>query len=171
MSRTLKITPTESVAVRRSTPELLEVEATYGPVGRPPPKHFHPNQDEHFEVLDGKVRVRTHEEDRTLSAGDAIDIPRGTVHQMWNPGSEPARVLWQTLPAGRTQQWFASIDALHRTGRVGRGGMPGPLAFGVLLTEYRDTFRLAAGPEPLVRGALAVLALLGRLRGYRPVRA
>jgi hypothetical protein len=49
--------------------------------------------------------------------------------------------------------------------------MPGPLAFGVLLTEYRDTFRLAAGPEPLVRGALAVLALLGRLRGYRPVRA
>jgi hypothetical protein len=27
-------------------------------------------------------------------------------------------------------------------------------------------FRLAVGPEPLVRGALAVLAPLGRMRGY-----
>lgn len=31
-------------------------------------------------------------------------------------------------------------------------------------------FRLAVGPEPLVRGALAVLAPLGRMRGYGPHR-
>ena len=45
---TLKIGPTESVTVRESTPELLELEATWGPGGSPPPKHFHPAQDEHF---------------------------------------------------------------------------------------------------------------------------
>ena len=46
--------------------------------------------------------------------------------------------------------------------------MPGPLAFAALLTEYDDVFRLAAGPEPVVRGALAALAPLGRMRGYGP---
>ena len=51
MSRTLKITPTESVTVRVSTPELLEVEATYALAGKEPPKHYHPSQDEHFEVV------------------------------------------------------------------------------------------------------------------------
>jgi quercetin dioxygenase-like cupin family protein len=166
MARTLKITPTESVTVRESGPEALEVEATYGEAGKPPPKHFHPGQDEHFEVLAGRLRVRAGDEDRTLQAGDEIDIPRGTVHQMWNPGPDEARVLWQTRPAGRTEEWFAAIDRLHREGKVGRNGMPGPLAFAALLTEYDDVFRLAAGPEPVVRGALAALAPLGRMRGY-----
>ena len=90
---------------------------------------------------------------------------------MWNAGDEPARMLWQTRPAGRTEEWFRSIDALHREGRVGSNGMPGPLAFGVLLTEYRDVFRLAVGPEPVVRAGLAMLAVLGRLRGYSTTAA
>jgi quercetin dioxygenase-like cupin family protein len=171
MPQTLKITPTESVTVRRSTPDLLEVEATYGPATKPPPKHLHPSQDEHFEVLSGTMRARVGDQDRTLSSGEVIDIPRGAVHQMWNPGTEPARVVWQTRPGGRTEEWFTSIDALYREGRVGRNGMPGPLAFGTLLTEYRDVFRLAAGPEPLVRCVLAVLAVFGRMRGYGPARA
>jgi hypothetical protein len=58
------------------------------------------------------------------------------------------------------------IDALHREGRVGRNGMPGPLAYGVFLTEYRDVFRLAA-PDLLTRPVLGILGAIGRLRGYR----
>jgi hypothetical protein len=87
---------------------------------------------------------------------------------MWNPGSEPARVRWQTRPRGRTEQWFRSVDALHREGKVGRNGMPGPLAFGALLSEYDDVLRLAVGPGPLVQGAITLLGALGRARGYRP---
>jgi len=166
MSRALKITPTESVAIKRSTPELLEVEATYAPASKPPPKHLHPRQDERFEVLAGMVQVRVADREYALHAGEVVEIPRSTAHQMWNPSGELARVLWQTRPGGRTEQWFTAIDALHREGRVGGDGMPGPLAFGVLLTEYRDVFRLAMRPEPLVRGGLAFLALLGRARGY-----
>jgi hypothetical protein len=36
--RTLKLTPTESVEIHVSTPEALQVEATYGSASRPPPK-------------------------------------------------------------------------------------------------------------------------------------
>src|SRR4051812_2619725 len=35
----------------RITPELLEMEAFYSGAGPFPPEHFHPRQDEHFEVL------------------------------------------------------------------------------------------------------------------------
>jgi hypothetical protein len=73
-------------------------------------------------------------------------------------------VVWQTSPGGRTERWFRAIDRLQREGRVGKNGMPGPVAFGVLLTEYRDVFQLAARPRAVVRTGLAALALLGRGR-------
>ena len=168
MGERLTITSSESVEIRESGPELLEVEATYGPGGKPPPPHWHPAQDERFEVIEGSLRVRTPERERTLKAGDEIEISREAVHQMWNPHDAPARVRWRTRPAGRTERWFRAIDRLHREGRVGRNGMPGPLAFGVLLTEYDDTFRLDAKPQFLVRGVLRGLGAIGRLRGYSP---
>ncbi|HEX3589035.1 MAG TPA: cupin domain-containing protein [Pseudonocardiaceae bacterium] len=171
MTKTLTITPSESVTVLSSTPDLLEMEATYASAGHPPPRHWHPSQDEHFEVLSGSVRVTAGEVDRVLTAGERIDIPHGTVHQFWNESTEPATVRWLVRPAGRSVDWFTSIDALQRTGRVGRDGMPGILAFAVFLTEYRDVFRLATPAAPLVRAALALLARLGRLCGYRPTRA
>jgi mannose-6-phosphate isomerase-like protein (cupin superfamily) len=168
MADSLKITPSESVEIHKSSPELLEVEATYGPDGKAPPAHWHPAQEEHFEVIEGRLRVRTPEGERTLAAGDEIEIPREAVHQMWNPHEVPAKVRWQTRPAGRTERWFRALDRLHREGRVGRNGMPGPLAFGVMLTEYDDTFRLDAKPQFLVRGLLRGLGAIGRLRGYSP---
>jgi quercetin dioxygenase-like cupin family protein len=168
MPETLNLTPSETVTVRSHTPDALEVEGRYGPEGKPPPKHFHPDQDEHFEVLEGSLITRVDGVERTLATGDTIDIPRGAVHQMWNPGAEPARVVWTTRTAGRTLEWFETLGALQREGRVAGNGLPGPLAFAAYLTEYRDVIRLAAGPAtPLVGGLLAALSPLGRMRGYR----
>ena len=110
--------------MRTNTPELLELEATFEPIEYRPPRHWHPDQDEHFEVYEGTLTASVNGREVVLHAGDTLDIPRGTVHAMWNAGSERARVLWQVRPAGRTAQWFASIDAVHK---VGRGGMPGIL--------------------------------------------
>ena len=82
----------------------------------------------------------------------------------------PARALWRSEPAGRTAQWFTDLHELRASGRVGRNGMPGPLAFGVYLTEYDDVIRLA-GPQLPIRAALAGLGAIGRLRGYRPSKS
>lgn len=169
MTRTLKITPSEHVTVKTHTPELLELEATFAPVEHRPPKHWHPSQDEHFEVLEGTLTANVDGRELVLRAGETLDIPRGAVHQMWNGSTERARVRWQIRPAGRTYQWFAGIDAVHQSGRVGRDGMPGILAYAVFLTEFRDVFRLATPAAPVVRALLATLAPIGRLRGYRPI--
>ncbi len=167
MATILKLTANESVTLRKDTAGALEAEARYGPCGNPPPMHWHPAQDEHFEILEGSIRVHAGVEGRTLGPAETIDIPRGTRHRMWNPDEAQARVLWRTSPPGRTLAWWRELDALQRSGRVDSRGMPALLPMAVLVSEYADVFRLG-GPQPLVRGALAALAVVGRARGHRP---
>lgn len=163
LSETLTLTPTEAVTIRSSSEDALLVEATYAPGGSPPPKHLHPSQDEHFRILEGGLRVRVDGEQRDLSAGEELTVPRGAVHQMWNPGAAATRVEWCVSPPGRTEQWFRAVDALYSTGQVPPGKMPSPLDFAGLLREYEDVIRLA-GPAPLIRPALSILAAVGRAR-------
>jgi mannose-6-phosphate isomerase-like protein (cupin superfamily) len=167
MAETLRLTGSETVTIRESTSELLEVEGNWGGGGKAPPAHYHPDQDEHFELLEGRLKLKVEREEHELGPGAKVDIPRETPHQMWNPFDHPARASWQTRPALRTEDWFRAIDRLHREGRVGKNGMPGPLAFGLFLSEYRDVFRLASPPDFVARPLLGVLGLLGVMRGYR----
>jgi len=44
---------------------------------------------------------------------------------------------------------------------------PSAMAFATLLSEYRDCFRLAVGPDPLVGPVIAGLGAIGRRRGKR----
>ena len=134
MGATLKLTPIQSITVVRSEPELLEVETEYAANGIAPPKHFHPEQDERFEVLGGTLRVNVDGDERDLAAGDTIEIPRGAVHQMWNPGEVPARVRWQTIPAGRTEEFFTSMDEINREDRLEE--------FPSVVERFEDTFVL-----------------------------
>jgi mannose-6-phosphate isomerase-like protein (cupin superfamily) len=165
MPEELRLTPSESVTVTSSTPDALVVEATYGPGGKPPPRHYHPAQDEHFEVLEGRMTFRLGSVERELEAGEEIDIPQGVSHQVWNPNDEPARVTWETRPALRTERWFRGVDAIVREAG---GKTPSPLAFATLLSEYGDCFRLAVGPYVLVAPVIKALGAVGRLRGHRP---
>jgi mannose-6-phosphate isomerase-like protein (cupin superfamily) len=137
---TLQLSPGSTLTVREAGTEALVVEALYSPGGSPPPAHLHPNQAEHFEVLEGSVTTFVDGRERVLHASDTLDIPARAVHQMWNPGSEPARVLWRTRPAGRTLEWFQVLDELQREGRVLRDGVEVPGT--ELLAEYRDVFQL-----------------------------
>src|SRR3712207_5804612 len=102
-----RLTPTESVTVLRNEPEAIEVEGRWDPGAGPPPKHFHPDQDERFEVLEGTLCARVDGVEHRLETGEVLDIPRGTVHQIWNGGEAAARATWRTAPAGRTGLWFA----------------------------------------------------------------
>jgi mannose-6-phosphate isomerase-like protein (cupin superfamily) len=140
MGERLKLGPHDSMEIHSSTPEALEVEASYRAGGSPPPAHFHPAQDEHFEVLEGAMRVTVDGEELELATGAEIEIGRGQVHQMWNPGSEPARVRWVTAPAGRTEEWFRILDGIFREdGDLAEGR---EVDFGSLLEEYGDVYRL-----------------------------
>jgi hypothetical protein len=104
-------------------------------------------------MIDGK--------ERKLGPGETIGIARGIPHKMWNSDGETAVALWRTRPAGRTADWFATID------RLGAGGTKSPSlpALAKAVTRHSDVFRLAVVPlalRPVVQIGLRVLALADR---------
>jgi quercetin dioxygenase-like cupin family protein len=91
----------------RVDPEVLEMEAIYGGTGQFPPKHFHPSQTEHFEVLEGTVRTIVDGEEGSYASGDRFEVPAGAVHQM--AADPPARLKWEVRPALRTAEFFETL--------------------------------------------------------------
>jgi mannose-6-phosphate isomerase-like protein (cupin superfamily) len=145
--------------------ELLELEATYQPGSVEPLVHFHPRQDEHFEVVSGSIRADVSNEKRTLRAGDTLDVPAGTVHAMWNEGATEAKVIWQTRPALRTEDFFRKVGALAQEGKLSSKGPRNPLLGASLLFQFRDEFRLGTLPRIVQAIALPPLAGLAKLFG------
>lgn len=130
----LRLGADQTLRVLASTPNALELESTWATASqRQPPRHYHPRQDEHFEILGGQVTVELDQQPpRVLNVGDTLDVPRGTRHRMWNAGTEPARALWTVTPRLRSEEMFRHIH----------GGLS-PLRTIVLLWKFRDEYRLA----------------------------
>jgi quercetin dioxygenase-like cupin family protein len=91
------------------SPELLVMEQSYEPDAEPPPPHYHPSQDEHFEVLEGSIALKVGHARSVVPAGESFDIPRGTEHTMGPAGGKPARVRWEVRPALRTEQFLTEM--------------------------------------------------------------
>lgn len=121
--------------------ELLEFDATWGPGTNKPFVHFHPSQDERFEVLEGELTVELDGETRTLAPGDVVAVPRGAVHSMWNAGEVGARARWQVRPALRTEELFEKIDAVQAAVAAGEPPPPGADA---ILETFAAELRLPA---------------------------
>ena len=75
------------------------MEALVPPGGGPPP-HIHRREDETFYLLEGEIQFRLGHETITAGPGDFVNVPRGTVHNFTNAGSETARMVLTFTPAG-----------------------------------------------------------------------
>ncbi|MQA25643.1 MAG: cupin domain-containing protein [Micromonosporaceae bacterium] len=148
----------------------LEVEATYAPmIDVRPQLHYHPRQDELFRVLHGELSVLVDGEPRSLTAGQDLVVTRGQRHSMWNPGPAPARFLWRTTPALRTEAMFETFWGLVQAGKAGRHGLPRPplLQSMLLMWAYRNEWRLATPPAAIALPLCAALSVPARALGYR----
>lgn len=70
------------------------------PPGGGPPLHIHRREDETFYLLEGAIEFRLGDEAITAGPGDFVNVPRGTVHNFRNTGSETARMVLTFTPAG-----------------------------------------------------------------------
>jgi len=143
--------------------ELLEVEMTYRPDSAKPPEHYHPYQEEHFQVLVGAVFTVIDGIDKTYLPGENFSVPIAVPHWMRNTSEEEGRVIWQTLPAMRTETFFETMWGLAADGK----GNPGLLQMAVLGQAYADQFRLTSPPYGLQRFLFYILAPIGKLLGYK----
>jgi hypothetical protein len=73
------------------------------------------------------MRAVVHGTERRYEAGDTIDVPPGTPHQMAADG--PARVRWEVRPALRTAEFFERLYG-------------DPEKVGDVLADFRDEIRL-----------------------------
>ena len=69
------------------------------PVGGATQEHYHPLAKEIYYITQGTGRMRIETEVREVVAGDAIAIPPGQKHKLWNIGTEPLRLLCCCSPA------------------------------------------------------------------------
>ena len=69
------------------------------PAGASTQEHFHPRAEEIYYLTHGTGRMRIGGETREVKAGDAIAIPPGQKHKLWNTGDETLRLLCCCAPA------------------------------------------------------------------------
>jgi len=62
-------------------------------------EHLHPRAEEIYFILEGQGRMRIENETREVGPGDAIAIPPGQRHKLWNTGSTTLRLLCCCAPA------------------------------------------------------------------------
>lgn len=142
---------------------LLEMEATYAPAGtlNTSIQHYHPAQDEHFEVVSGSISTLIDGVERVYSAGESFDVPRGVHHVMGNVADEPAVLRWQVRPAMNTEDFLARLWSadFEREQNI--------WLMAVMLRANNRIFRLVKPAYPFQVVLYGLFALIGRLRGYR----
>jgi mannose-6-phosphate isomerase-like protein (cupin superfamily) len=73
-------------------------EATVPPGGETQ-EHYHRQTEEIYFFTHGRGRLRLAAEEREVDPGDAVVIPPGVPHKLWNTGDEPLRLLCCCAPA------------------------------------------------------------------------
>ena len=61
-------------------------------------EHYHPKAEEIYFITQGTGRMRIEKETREVKAGDAVAIPPGQRHKLWNTGEETLRLLCCCAP-------------------------------------------------------------------------
>ena len=69
------------------------------PAGSSTQEHYHPKAEEIYFITQGHGRIRIETETRDVKVGDAIAIPPGRKHKLWNLGAEPLKLLCCCSPA------------------------------------------------------------------------
>ncbi len=89
----------ELLAYRNSVIRHQSLAEARLPVGGSTQEHYHPRTEEIYYITHGTGKMRIEGETREVRAGDAVAIPPGQKHKLWNTGSETMRLLCCCAPA------------------------------------------------------------------------
>jgi quercetin dioxygenase-like cupin family protein len=148
--------------------ELLQVDWIGESSWTTGPHHVHPQQEERFEVLSGRLGLRAEGIERVHGAGDVIVVSAGSPHAAWNAGDDEVHVLVDFRPALRTETAFETLAGLARDGKTTRAGVPkNLLQLALILRHFEGEIYFVQPPLAVQRVILGVLAKVARLLGYR----
>jgi mannose-6-phosphate isomerase-like protein (cupin superfamily) len=116
-ARSFHINPLEEIIVKipseQTNDALCIVEHRSGP-NAAPPLHLHRNEDEIFEILEGRFRFWLDGEIVEASAGATVVAPRRVPHTWINMGGTPGRMTVPFIPGG-IDGFFHNMENIPHT--------------------------------------------------------
>jgi quercetin dioxygenase-like cupin family protein len=127
--------------------------------------HFHPSQEERFEVVEGVMGYRRGDDRGELRAGEAVRVPAGVVHDWWNAGDGDLRARVTVTPPGLFGAMIGAVWGLAVLGRTNRKGMPGPVDAALLAEAFGSEIVFERPPRAVQRALAVTVAPIARRRG------
>lgn len=100
------------------------------------PPHVHPEMEERWEVVSGRVGFRIGGVEHTAGPGDVLVAPPGTPHCGWNLGPAGVHLRVRFRPALRWESLIQRLFTLAQQGCTDERGMPEPRFLLPLLNEF-----------------------------------
>lgn len=132
------------------------------------PNHIHALQDEHFEVVSGKLTIVLDGKKQILTQGETITLPKNKPHNHYNNDSETVVLIQSVSPALDFDYLLENIIGLTIDGKMpnGKSGLVQEL---VTLKYLDSKTYLANIPKGLQIFLMNVVGPIGRMFGYRAI--
>jgi quercetin dioxygenase-like cupin family protein len=130
-------------------------------------EHVHPNIEERFTVLSGKVGFRINGVEQIAPLNTELVVTPGIAHDWWNAGDEEAYVRVEIRPGVRFELMAQNLFGLANDGKTNAKGMPNPLQLAIFGREFQDVLYFTSPPRWVQKLMFAVLAPVARLAGYQ----
>lgn len=148
--------------------QRVAIKMTLKSKGEQVPNHFHALQDEHFDIISGKLTVLLDGKQRELGVGERITLPKNKSHNHYNTGDEPAVFIQSVTPALDFDYLLENIIGLTIDGKMpnGKAGLVQEL---VSLKYLDSKSYLASIPVGLQTFLMNLVAPVARRLGYRAI--
>jgi mannose-6-phosphate isomerase-like protein (cupin superfamily)/uncharacterized protein YndB with AHSA1/START domain len=137
--------------------ELIEFDVVGRARGFLAVEHVHDNQTEHYEVIEGAMRLVLDGREHLLGPGDEMTTPAGVGHAQKPAGEGEGRVRVTLRPAGRTQEFLERLASV----KVNRFGWPGPVDAAAIFRDFGSegaATRPSRGVQRAISRALLAVA-------------
>lgn len=126
--------------------------------------HVHPEPEQRFTVVSGRIRFRICGRSRTADPSDAVVVAPGQPHWFGNPGSEVAHAQVEVRPVLRMQEMFEATESLSLARRFPGTRLPRLTDLALVLLEFRRQLAVPNLPQRLVTLLITPLAWVVRRR-------
>lgn len=144
--------------------ELLAFDLYLPPGGHVPAAHVHPEQEERFTVVSGRMRFVMDGRNVFAGPGDTVVIATGRPHWFGNAGSGVSYAQVEVRPALRMAEMFEATEAISLAGHFPGTRLPRLTDLALVLLEFRRELAVPKLPPGLVTTALSPLAWWARRR-------
>ena len=119
------------------------------------PEHFHPSLEEHWEAIEGTVRVKLDGTWRDLVPEDGpVLVARNVRHELKNTSGRQVHARAKVIPAGRLEEFLTESARAAREGLYNSRNMPTSWRGAVWVADFAQRFRdetVMTSPPPAVQ--------------------